>query len=75
MRNGFALDSNDTLESDSHSQKQCPQIRCTDGGRQIDGSDEHKLKANLPIRKSFEPDSNVTSESAVQLEKHSEASS
>jgi hypothetical protein len=41
----------------------------TDGGMQIDESDEHPENAELPRRESLEPDSNVTVESNLSPRK------
>jgi hypothetical protein len=46
-------------------------IISTEDGIQIDTSDEHPENARSSIRRTFEPDSNITDESETQPRKHS----
>jgi hypothetical protein len=64
------LDSNVTIESALHQEKQLSQRTSADDGITIDDSDEQFENAYDPIRESLQLDSNVTIESALQQEKH-----
>jgi hypothetical protein len=66
MQESLEGDSNVTVRSEQHPEKQLRARFSTYEGTQINGSDEQSANANPSIHESWEPDSNLTTESARQ---------